>query len=186
MINLSHSEVVRLVDPLFGSSSHSDVAFLLNLRVKRVKGLRIIIVKESRLSIVFSCNVEDCSYILRLHPPLSFLSTHLGPQSWCVRKPFFHCLFSIFSFLEGEIVFGFVPGLISPVSSMFLCISSLFVLTPAIEPVFESYSSAQVVPILRSIEGNETYEAPEQPTTLTDHPNVSLPHIVCNMEHHYN
>ena len=174
------------MDSSLSSSSYSNKTLLFNLRVEGIESLRIIIIKKPRMSIVFSCNMKYCSDIFRIHMSLPIFSTHLTLKSWMVSNPLFISLLFIFLSLQRELVNWLISWMVSPISSLFLCLTFLFIFILIFEPVFPGNSFSKVVPILCSVNWYKGYTSPEDPTHFTDHPHVGLPHVVCNMEHHYN
>lgn len=74
----------------------------------------------------------------------------------------------------------------TPICSSGLGFGLLLLFRLAREMILPGDTTAQIVPVDSTIEGNEAEGAPENPAHLTDHPHVRLTHVVGNMEHHLN
>ena len=180
----AESFLKRGVDSSFGITSQSNICFLFNFREEGVEGLGFGIVKHSRLSVVLRGNSNNSSGFFGVDVPCHIFSWHNFPDSRGVFEVVFPTLLTVFILFKREVIDWLISGLITPVGSLYLCLLLLFIFSLPAEPVAPGNSSSQIIPISVSVNGDGEDSSPEDPTHLPDHPDISLSHIVCNMEHH--
>lgn len=176
--------MVNLSSEIFVSDCY--VGLLVDLGVERVEGLRHVIVEGAWVSVMLDCNGDESSHLLRGVSTLLLVQSRVHVvKTRSVLEVFISGLTVVLDLLEGEVVNGFISRAITPVGSDSLCLLALLVLSLASEPLLPGNSSAVVVPVHVSVDGDEGDSAPEDPTHLPDHPHVGLTHVVSHVEHHY-
>lgn len=166
--------------------ANSDVGLLIDLWVKRVESLRDVVIEGAWLSVVLQGDRDDGSHILRLNSALLLVKGRVNVvETRSVLEVLFSGLAVVLDLLKREVVDGLVSGAVTPVGSEALGLLALLILSLASEPLLPGHSSAVVVPVHVSIDGDEGNSAPEDPTHLPDHPHVGLTHVVSHVEHHY-
>ena len=166
-------------------ASDGDISFLVDLGERRVEGLRIGIVEGARGTIVLTGNHDQRLHIWVLYEAGLLTLGVMGADSGHITDLLLSCLFGLDSRLDREVVLALIAGMETPIGTFLLSLLSPVFLSLATHAIFPCNTSAQVVPVDITIDGNESECAPEDPTHFADHPSVGLAHVVCDMEHHF-
>ena len=166
--------------------TNSYIALLLDFRIERVECLRSPVVKHSWSSVVLTGNSHNGSHFLRINESLAVFSSHLRLETRSISESFFSSLLIVPLSFKREWDRRLIARLVTPVSSIGFSFLLLLLFTLAIEPVSKGHTSTQVVPINVSVDWDESNKAPQHPTTLTNHPDIGLAHVVRHVEHHFN
>ena len=166
------------------AAAESDVCFGLDLGEGRVECLWVGVVKRARLSIVLTSDHYDGLNVAMFHDSIALILGIVQTQTGHISDRLLSCLFSLLSCLDREVVLAFVARVVTPIGTLSLSCGLLVCLALARERVLPCDSSAQVVPVDVTVDGDEAEGAPEDPTHLADHPSVRLAHVVLDVEHH--
>ena len=108
----------------------------------------------------------------------------LWAQPWVVVNSLQLRLSLILLVFEREVVDWVVSWLVTPVGAQVLRLLLLVSLVTTEIMVSVGHTPAEEVPVRATVERGHADAAPEDPTHLTDHPDISLSHIVRDVKHH--
>ena len=137
-------------------STQSNISFLFDFWIQRVECLWLIVVKQSRLSIMLLSYSNYCLHFFWRSKSIPFLTLTCSFQSWMVCNYFFWCLDCILFLLDTKVVYWFISGFVAPIPPSVNCLLSLFFLSFFRELILPSNSAAQVVPVSVSVNGDCT------------------------------
>ena len=166
------------------STPNSNIGFTINFWECWVKVLRVVIVKCSRLTIVFFTNSHKSAYFFGWFIALHLFSITYCIQSWSVINTFFLSLCIIFCLFDWEAKFWFKSLYITPICSVISSFCVALFRSLHVEPFLPCLPSTKVVPVPVSVKRDTASDSPQNPSHLSYHPGICLPHVICNVKHH--
>jgi hypothetical protein len=164
---------------------HFDYAFLLHFWECWEELLRVVIVERSWSSVVLSGNHDNgLNFGMgQKANTMFFLFVHC--DTWHVMESLFRSLKCILSGFDWVLSIWSEPWMVSPAT--YLCVGFFFLLFLSLsrKGVPPCDSSAEIVPVCISVKWNGKPDRPKDPSHLPYHPDISLTHIIGNMEHHF-
>ena len=166
-------------------AAESDVRLIFDLGVRAVEGLWVIVVEHSGLSVMLAHDCDKVTNLLRLNNVVVAIDhVRLCAHSRHIINGLFASLGRVLRSLNREGVLRLVTRVITPISSLGLCLCHPFSLSATEVVVPPGTSSTEVVPVGVTVDWNGSNDGPEYPSHLPDHPYIGLSHVVRNVEHH--
>ncbi len=133
---------------------------------------------------MFGSYINNGSDVFRCHVTILPVTLRSCDKSGCVINILFWVHLRISVAFDGEIVSRFISRLVSPISSLFLGLCFHVLFTDSAQFFLQDDSASQEIPIEISIQGDKSNCSPEDPTHFSNHPDISLSHIVGHMKYH--
>ena len=168
------------------SATESDVRGACNVRESRVEILVEVVVKDTGLTVVLSDHGDERTDVDGLHLAFVVVVFAGAAQSGGVVDSFLLGLAVVFPLLDGEIVDRGISGSVTPIGTQLVRISLLLCLSARVEFICPGDTSTKVVPVDISVDNDVAEGGPAYPTELADLPDIRLPHVICDVEHHIN
>lgn len=164
---------------------HFDYGFLLHFWECWEELLRVVIVERSWSSVVLSSNHDNGLNFGMGHEANTMFFLFVHSDTWHVMHSLFISLKCILSGFDWVLSVWCEPWMVSPATYWCLSFFSLLFLSLSGKRISPCDSAAKIVPVCISVKWNGKPDGPKDPSHLPDHPDISLAHIVGNMEHHF-
>jgi len=176
------SEVSKHSALLVATDSH--VGFLIDVGERRVERLRCGIVERTWGSVMFTGDHDNRLNLGVSHQAHLLILGLMNANTGHIGVNLFRGLLGLRACLDRERKSSLITGTETPISTVGNSLGLLVLLGLARERILPGDTSAQVIPVEVTVEGDKRPGSPEDPTHFADHPGVGFTHVVSNMEHH--